>query len=164
MLPVLLFAVAFSIPHEESIGRAIVESVVPDAPADAAGFQNGDVIYEVGGRDAKNFAEASRLIRLNLGMDMHVLGPRGQGFVTLPGEPGRRRGQGAEAGGDRAAGLTAVGRARLAKGLSPSQLFWLRVNLCPRSADRGPATTRRDGASLRSTNRGSGPAMPMPPG
>ena len=39
LLPILLFATAFTIPHEESIGRAVVETVVVGAPAEAAGFQ-----------------------------------------------------------------------------------------------------------------------------
>ena len=87
LLPILLFAIAFTIPHEESIGRAVVETVVVDAPAEAAGFQNGDVIYEVGGREAKNFADAGRLIRLNLGKEIDVVVRRGQDFLTLRVEP-----------------------------------------------------------------------------
>ena len=87
MLPVLLFAMAFTIPHEESIGRAVVASVVPGAPAEAAGFMNGDVIHEAGGREAKNFADAGRLIRLNLGKEIDVLVRRNQDFLTLRVEP-----------------------------------------------------------------------------
>lgn len=87
LLPVLLFAIAFTIPHEESIGRAVIEQVVPDAPAEAAGFRTGDVIYEVGGRDATNAAAAGRLIRLYLGKEIDVVVRRGQDFVTLRVEP-----------------------------------------------------------------------------
>ena len=87
LLPILLFAVAFTIPHEESIGRAVIEHVVPDAPAEAAGFLSGDVIYEVGGREATNVAAAGRLIRLNLGKEIVVVVRRGQEYVTLNVEP-----------------------------------------------------------------------------
>ena len=87
LLPILLFAVAFTIPHEESIGRAVVEQVVPGAPAEAAGFLSGDVIYEVGGRDAQNVAAAIRLIRLNLGKEIDVVVRRGQVYETLRVEP-----------------------------------------------------------------------------
>ena len=83
LLPVLLFAAAFSLPHEEVIGRTVIASVVPGAPAEAAGFRAGDVIYEVGGRDAPNPAATGRLIRLNLGREIGVVVRRGQEFETL---------------------------------------------------------------------------------
>jgi regulator of sigma E protease len=86
-LPILLFAVAFSLPHEESISRAVVAGVVPGAPAEAAGFEQGDVIYEIDGRDSQNVSDAGRLIRLNLGNEIDVLVRRGQEFVTLTVEP-----------------------------------------------------------------------------
>ena len=87
LLPILLFAMAFTIPHEESIGRAVVASVVPGAPAAEAGFKTGDVIYEIGGREAKNFADASRLIRLNLGKEIDIVVRRDQDFRKLRVEP-----------------------------------------------------------------------------
>ena len=83
MLPVLLFAIAFTIPHEESIGRAVVSSVVEGAPADRAGLEVGDVIYEIGGRNAKNVREASRLVRLNLGKRIDIRVRRGGEFETV---------------------------------------------------------------------------------
>ena len=83
-LPVLLFAIAFTIPHEESIGRAVIASVIPDAPADLAGLQQGDVIYSIGGRDAKNVETASRLVRLNLGREIDIRVKRGEEFLTIP--------------------------------------------------------------------------------
>ena len=82
-LPVLLFAVAFSVPHDEPIGRAIIMTVVPDAPAEAAGFLQDDVIYAIDGREARSANDAGRLIRLNLGEEIEVRVRRGQDFVTL---------------------------------------------------------------------------------
>ena len=84
VLPVLLFAIAFTIPHEESIGRAVIAAVVPDAPADLAGLEQGDVIYSIGGRDAKNVETASRLVRLNLGREIDIRVKRGDEFITIP--------------------------------------------------------------------------------
>ena len=84
VLPVLLFAIAFTIPHEESIGRAVIASVVPDAPAELAGLQQGDVIHSIGGREAKNVEIASRLVRLNLGREIDIRVKRGDEFVTTP--------------------------------------------------------------------------------
>ena len=87
VLPVLLFAAAFSIPHEESISRAVVSSVVPGGPAAATGFEEGDVILEIDGRDSQNMSDAGRLIHLNLGKEIDVLVQRGPEFVTLRVEP-----------------------------------------------------------------------------
>lgn len=87
LLPVLLFAIAFSLPHEESVGRAVVQAVVPDTPAAEAGFRYGDVIYEIDGRDAKNVTEAGRYIRLNLGEATPVLVKRDGAFETLEVRP-----------------------------------------------------------------------------
>ena len=87
ILPVLLFAIAFTIPHEESISRAIVTEVIADAPAEAAGFEPGDIIYEVGGRNAKNVSEAGRLIRLNLGKEIEIIVRRAGEFVPITVEP-----------------------------------------------------------------------------
>ena len=82
-LPVVLFAAAYTIPHDEPIGRAVIMTVVPGAPAEAAGFLADDVIYEIDGRDARSANDAGRLIRLNLGEEIDVLVRRGQEYVTL---------------------------------------------------------------------------------
>ena len=87
LLPILLFAIAFTIPHEESVGRAIIAEVVPDSPAAAAGLKTNDIIYEIGGRTAKNSVEAGRLIRLNLGNDTAIQVKRGAEFVTVDVKP-----------------------------------------------------------------------------
>ncbi|MBM4416163.1 MAG: site-2 protease family protein [Chloroflexi bacterium] len=83
VLPVVLFAFAFTWPHEEPIGRAQLDSVLPDSPAEAAGLRAGDVIYEIGGRNAKNVAEAGRYIRLNVGHETEFLVRRDGEFVTV---------------------------------------------------------------------------------
>ena len=88
LLPVLLFAVAYMVPHEESAARAVIAEVVPGAPAEAAGLRAGDVIYEVGGRNAKNVAETGRLVRIHQGRETEFLVKRGEeGFVTVVVEP-----------------------------------------------------------------------------
>ena len=59
------------IPHEVSVGRAVIGQVLPDTPAAAAGLQTGDVIYKINGRDIQNVPDASYNIRLNLGETMN---------------------------------------------------------------------------------------------
>ena len=84
LLPIFLFAAALSFPHEVAIGRASISEVVPDSPAEAAGLQAGDVIYEIAGRDALNVAEVSRYIRVNVGNTVDIKVRRDGEFITLP--------------------------------------------------------------------------------
>ena len=83
LLPILLFAGALTLPHEESIARAEITTVVPGAPADLAGLEVGDLIYEIGGRNSKNVSDASRLVRLNLGKTVEILVRRGGAFERI---------------------------------------------------------------------------------
>jgi len=84
ILPVVLFAAALSWPHEVPVGRAEITNVVEGAPADLAGLQAGDLIFEIDGRDATNVSEASRYIRLNVGNTIDILVRRNGEFITLP--------------------------------------------------------------------------------
>ena len=84
ILPVVLFATALSWPHEVPVGRAEITNVVEGAPADLAGLQAGDLIFEIDGRDATNVSEASRYIRLNVGNTIDILVRRDGEFITLP--------------------------------------------------------------------------------
>lgn len=84
ILPTFLFAIAFTIPHEEAVGRAVVTSVIVGAPADQAGMLPGDVIYEIANRNSKNLNEAGRLVRLNVGKEFDILVKRDEDFITMP--------------------------------------------------------------------------------
>jgi regulator of sigma E protease len=83
LLPIVLFAFALTVPHEESVGRALIAAVAPGSPAAAAGLQAGDALLEIGGRDSKNTLEAGRLIRLNTGRDTEVRVRRGSEELTV---------------------------------------------------------------------------------
>lgn len=87
LLPPLLFMIAFAIPHEEPVGRAVIAAIVPGSPAEAAGFQRGDVIFEIAGRDAKNVAAVARLVRVEMGHLTTIQVKRGDEFLELPVEP-----------------------------------------------------------------------------
>jgi len=80
---ILLFSVSFMIPREVSVGRAVINQVLPDAPAAAAGLQTGDVIYKINGRDIQNVPDASYNIRLNLGETMAMTVKRSGEFLNL---------------------------------------------------------------------------------
>lgn len=67
VLPVMLFAIYFMIPHDIPRGPAIIDTVVSDSPAAAAGLQQGDQILEINGNEIKNVEDAGRQIRLHMG-------------------------------------------------------------------------------------------------
>ena len=87
-LAILLFSLALMIPRVVDESRARISEVVPNSPAQEAGLQPGDVIFEVDGRDVQNIAELSYRIRLNLGetIDMRVRRADAEGaeFITIP--------------------------------------------------------------------------------
>lgn len=67
VLPVLLFAIAFMIPRDVDVGLTQITNVVPASPAEEAGLQPGDVIFEINSEEVRNVREVSLAIRLNLG-------------------------------------------------------------------------------------------------
>jgi regulator of sigma E protease len=85
ILPILLFAIAFSIPRDVNVGLTQITDVVPDAPAQEAGLQSGDVIFEINDEEVRNIREVSLAIRLNLGetIDFTVKHPDGV-VETIP--------------------------------------------------------------------------------
>ncbi len=85
VLAVVLFTMAFMIPHEADVSRARIGEVVPGSPAAGAGLRPGDVIFSVNDRDVQNIGELGYLIRLNLGetVDLEIRRPGPGGLETL---------------------------------------------------------------------------------
>jgi regulator of sigma E protease len=73
LLPLLLFSIAFMIPHNVVIGQIFVEEVTPNSPAAMAGIEPGDMIISINGRDLNNTIDLSRYIQLNLGKEVTIV-------------------------------------------------------------------------------------------
>ena len=73
LLPLLLFSIAFMIPHDMVIGQVFVEEVAPNSPAAMAGIESGDMIISINGRTVNNTIDLSRYIHLNLGKDTTIV-------------------------------------------------------------------------------------------
>lgn len=82
LLPIALFAIAFMVPRDVSVGLTQISTVVQSAPAasaepltvpddlqgqDLTGLQAGDVITRINGNEMRNPSEVGREIRLHLG-------------------------------------------------------------------------------------------------
>ena len=73
LLPLLLFSIAFMVPHNVVIGQVLVEEVAPNSPAAMAGIQPGDTIININGKTLNNTIDLSREIQLNLGKEVTMV-------------------------------------------------------------------------------------------
>ncbi|NIQ08927.1 MAG: PDZ domain-containing protein, partial [Phycisphaerae bacterium] len=73
LLPLLLFSIAFMVPHDTLTGQVIVDEVAPGSPAASAGIESGDVILSINERTVHNINDLQRNIYLNLGEEITLL-------------------------------------------------------------------------------------------
>ena len=73
ILPVLLFSIAFMVPHNQLVGQVIVQEIAPDSPAATAGFEPGDTLLRVDDKPVRNINDLHRYLQLNLGNEVKLL-------------------------------------------------------------------------------------------
>ncbi len=73
LLPLLLFSIAFMIPHDLAMGQVMVEEVAPDSPAARVGIRPGDTLLSVNKKPVSNNGDLYRYIQLNLGREIIIL-------------------------------------------------------------------------------------------
>ena len=73
LLPLLLFSIAFMIPHNLVVGQVVVEEVAPHSPAARAGIEPGDTFLSVNEKPVNNIGDLHRYIQLNLGKEITIL-------------------------------------------------------------------------------------------
>jgi regulator of sigma E protease len=69
ILPVFLLTIALLIPQDIVVTDVVVTKVAPNAPAEQAGIQPGDVIREVDGRKIDNSTVLQQAIQVRLGAE-----------------------------------------------------------------------------------------------
>ena len=67
LLPIILFAMAFMIPHLATHEHVIIQDVAANSPAQAAGILPGDRVLSINGHEVQNRGDVSYQIQLNLG-------------------------------------------------------------------------------------------------
>ena len=67
LLPLLLFSVAFMVPHSVIYGQVQVDEIAANSPAARAEIVVGDTILEVNGKQVNSVGDLQRYIQLNLG-------------------------------------------------------------------------------------------------
>ena len=73
LLPLLLFSIAFMVPHNVISGQALIEAVDPDSPAAGAGIRPGDIILSVDGKPVSYHGDVARYTQLNLGREITLV-------------------------------------------------------------------------------------------
>lgn len=73
LLPLLLFSIAFMVPHNLVTGQVVVEEVALNSPAARAGIEAGDVIVSINDKPVHNIGDLHRYIQLNLGKEVTLL-------------------------------------------------------------------------------------------
>ena len=73
ILPILLFTVAFMIPHSIVSGHVMVKEVAPGSPAAQAGIEVGDKILMINDERIRNIADVNTAIRLEIGQEIDLL-------------------------------------------------------------------------------------------
>jgi len=68
LLPFVLLAVAYMVPHDIVSGQVMVAEVAPDSPAEMA-----DTLISIEGHEIKNGGDISRYIQLNLGKEISLV-------------------------------------------------------------------------------------------
>jgi len=73
LLPLLLFSIAFMVPHNVVLGEVLVEEVALGSPAAQAGIEIGDTLLRIDGEPVRNIGDLHRNIQSNMGKEVNVL-------------------------------------------------------------------------------------------
>jgi regulator of sigma E protease len=73
LLPLLLFSIAFMVPHDVTIGEVVVEEVAQGSPAEAAGIEAGDMVLSMNDKPVQNIGGVHRYTHLNLGEEVNIV-------------------------------------------------------------------------------------------
>jgi regulator of sigma E protease len=72
LLPLLLFAIAFMVPHNVVTGEVLVAEVAPGSPAAAAGIEAGDTILSLNDEPVQSINDLHIYTQLNLGKEVNL--------------------------------------------------------------------------------------------
>ena len=73
LLPLLLFSIAFMIPHDMVTEPVVIKKVAPGSPAAMTNIEPGDTLVSLNEKPVPNIATLQRYISLNLGEEINLL-------------------------------------------------------------------------------------------
>jgi regulator of sigma E protease len=92
LLPFVLLAAAYMVPHDITVGNIVVQEVAVGSPADLAGVRVGDTLLAINGHEVKNTSDISRYVLMKMGAKItlslkHADGTLAQARVLARWEP-----------------------------------------------------------------------------
>jgi regulator of sigma E protease len=72
LLPIVLFAIAFMVPHDVATGDVVVAEVAPESPAAAAGIETGDTVLSLNDEPVNSINDLHIYTQLNLGKEVSL--------------------------------------------------------------------------------------------
>lgn len=72
ILPFLLFAIAFMVPHEALTGQIAIAEVAPNSPAATAGLEPDDIILTINGQPIRSFEDIKKIVDDNLDREVSL--------------------------------------------------------------------------------------------
>ena len=72
LLPLVLFSVAFMLPHSLVSYPVTIQEVAANSPAEVAGLKVGDTILKVNGESVNNGVDVQRAIQISLGRELSM--------------------------------------------------------------------------------------------
>ncbi|MBN1177381.1 MAG: site-2 protease family protein [Dehalococcoidales bacterium] len=92
LLPFVLLAAAYMVPHDMAYGKIVVDDIEAGTPAAEAGMLPGDTLLAVNGRTLNYKGDYSRALMLNMGSEITISLERADGtpedvYLTVPWRP-----------------------------------------------------------------------------
>jgi regulator of sigma E protease len=72
LLPILLFTIAFMVPHNVVTGDVMVAEVAPESPAAVAGIEVGDTLVSINDEPVQSISDLQTFTQLNLGKEVSL--------------------------------------------------------------------------------------------
>jgi regulator of sigma E protease len=82
LLPIILFAISFMVPHNTVYETVKIEEVAQGSPAQAAGVETGDIILGINEHEISNRGQVGYYIQLNLGKPIDMLLKKADGSTV----------------------------------------------------------------------------------
>jgi regulator of sigma E protease len=92
ILAIVIFAAVFATYGKQS-SSARIDAVQPGSAAAAAGFQTGDVVLSIDGRNVSSFSDMQRIVGANAGRTLEFKVDRGGAPVLLKATPALKQGK-----------------------------------------------------------------------
>lgn len=87
LLPLFIFAIILSLPHDTLVGTVTISGVAPNSPAEGSGLQEGDAILEINSLRISNHMELVKEISTKQGTEVELLIRKGNSSLGLLGSP-----------------------------------------------------------------------------